>query len=135
MTVQLENFLSCRSIAKVRKLVRIIRESNTPECEEKIREFIEQELEQYEPEQKDTNRYIVGYTEKVNFYQKQLDISIRSRDGFKRKSEGWEQCNEHVKAYQDILRDMKLQLRSYQKQFDQRVKNREFYRKVLEIIT
>lgn len=135
MTVRLENFLSCRNISKVRKLVNIIRESFTPECEGQIREFIEQELEQYEPRQKEVSRYIVGYTEKVKFCQKQLDNSTYNRDRFRRKSEGWEHYNDHVKEYRDELREMKLQLRSYQKQFNQGMKNREFYMKVLEIIT
>lgn len=135
MVVHLENFLSCRNISKVRKLVNIIRGSFTPECEGQIREFIEQELEQYEPRQKENSRYIVGYTEKVKFCQRQLDNSRYNRDKFKRKSDGWEHYNDHVKEYMDELREMKLQLRSYQKRFNQGVKNREFYRKVLEIIT
>ena len=60
MIIDLEKFLSCRSITKVKKLVNIIRDSHTPECEGQIREFIEQELEQYEPRQKEVSRYITG---------------------------------------------------------------------------
>lgn len=135
MILDLEKFLSCRSIPKVKKLVNIIRDSRTPECEGQIKEFIEQELEQYEPRQKDVSRYIVGYEEKVLFCQKQLDNCISNRDRFKRKSDGWEHHNSNVKAFRDELKEMKAALRTYQRQFDNEKKNREFYMKVLEIIT
>ncbi len=49
MVIHLEKFLDCRSISKVKKLVKIIRNSFTPECEDKIREYVEQEIEQFEP--------------------------------------------------------------------------------------
>lgn len=135
MTVHLEQFLTCRNISKVRKLVKVIRESYTPECEEKIREYIEQELEQFEPKQKENSRYIIGYTEKAKFCQQQLDNCIYNRDRFKKKSEGWEHYNNRVKAYREELKELKSQLRIYKKQFSQGMKNKEFYTKVLEIIT
>ena len=135
MVIHLENFMECRSISKVKKLVNIIRGSCTPECEEQIREFVEQELEQYEPRQKETAKYIVGYTEKVRFCERQLANCISSRDRFKRKSDGWEHYNSHVNAFRDELKELKAALRTYQKQYNQGVKNHEFYKKVLEIIT
>lgn len=39
MTVHLEEFLSERRIAKVRKLLKVIRSSFTPECEQQMKEF------------------------------------------------------------------------------------------------
>lgn len=135
MVIDLEKFLSCRSISKVKKLVNIIRGSCTPECEKQIKEFIVQELEQYEPRQKEVSRYIVGYTEKVKFNERQLDNCMNSRDRFKRKSDGWEHYNSHVKAFRDELKEMKAALRTYQRKSDNEKKNRDFYMKVLEIIT
>lgn len=135
MIIDLEKFLSCRSITKVKKLVNIIRDSHTPECEGQIREFIEQELEQYEPRQKEVSRYITGYTEKVKFCEKQLNNCISNRDRFKRKSDGWEHYNSHVKAFRDELKEMKAALRTHQRKSDNEKKNRDFYMKVLEIIT
>ena len=135
MIIDLEKFLSCRSITKVKKLVNIIRDSHTPECEGQIRRFIEQELEQYEPRQKEASRYIAGYTEKAKFCEKQLNNCISNRDRFKRKSDGWEHYNSHVKAFRDELKEMKAALRTYQRKSDNEKKNRDFYMKVLEIIT
>lgn len=80
MVIHLEKFLDCRSISKVKKLVKIIRNSFTPECEDKIREYVEQEIEQFEPKQQENQRYIIGYTEKVKFCQKQLDNALHNRN-------------------------------------------------------
>ena len=41
MTVHLEEFLNIRSIAKVRRLLKLIRSSFTPECEQQIKEFVQ----------------------------------------------------------------------------------------------
>ena len=58
MTIHLEEFLNCRSISKVRKLVKIIRSSYTPECEQQIKEFLQEWVEQYELRQKENSLYI-----------------------------------------------------------------------------
>ena len=101
MVIHLENFLDCRNISKVKKLVKIIRNSFTPECEDKIREYVEQEIEQFEPKQQENQRYIIGYTEKVKFCQKQLDNALYNRNQYKKstplhKSDGWEHYNCYV---------------------------------------
>ena len=135
MVIRLEAFLSWRNISKVKKLLVIIWTSDTPECENQIRGFIEQELEQYEPRQKENRRYIIGYESKVNFLQKQIENCMCNRDKFKRKSDGWEHYNSHLKTFRDELREIKAELRKYQKQFSQNEKNKEFYMKVLEVMS
>ena len=68
MTVHLEEFLNIRSIAKVRKLLKLIRSSFTPECEQQIKEFVQDWIEQFEQKQLETERYITGYEQKVKCY-------------------------------------------------------------------
>lgn len=68
MTVHLEEFLSERRIAKVRKLLKVIRSSFTPECEQQMKEFIQEQTEQFEQVQKEHSIYIEGYTQKVKSY-------------------------------------------------------------------
>ena len=135
MTVHLDEFMTCRSISKVRELVKIIRKSNTPECENAIREYIEQEIEQFEPKQKENAKYIVGYTEKVKFCQRQIDNSVLNRNRYKRNTDGWKHYNEFVKQYRQEMKELKALLRSRQSDFDRNIRNKEFYQKVLQIIT
>lgn len=40
MLIHLDNFLSDRKISEIRKLIKLIRQSYTPECEEQIKEYI-----------------------------------------------------------------------------------------------
>lgn len=106
MVIHLEKFLDCRSISKVKKLVKIIRNSFTPECEDKIREYVEQEIEQFEPKQQENQRYIIGYTEKVKFCQKQLDNALHNRNQYKKstplhKSDCRERNSAFISAFPD----------------------------------
>lgn len=135
MTVHLENFLNCRSISKVNKLVRIIRSSFTPECEDRIREYVEQEIEHFEPKQRENSKYIVGYTEKVKFCQVQLDNCIANRNKYKRNSDGWKHYNRFVNQFRQELKEIKSSLRSRRSDYDTNIRDKDFYRKVLEIIS
>lgn len=135
MVIHLENFLNCHNISKVKKLVKIIRSSFTPECEGTIREYIEQEIEQFEPKQKELSKYIVGYAGKVKFCQTQLDNYTAYRNKYKRNSEGWKHYNYHVKRFRQELKEIRASLHSNQSDYDKNIRNKDFYRKVLEIIT
>lgn len=139
MTVHLEEFLSCRSITKVRKLLKVIRSSFTPECEQQMKGFILNWLEQFEQKQLKNERYITGYEEKVKFCQRQLDNALYNRNQYKKstplhKSDGWEHYNEDVKRLRQELREIKAMLRSWRHNFDNNARNKEFYKTVLENI-
>lgn len=134
MIVHLENLLNCHNISKVKKLVKIIRSSFTPECEGIIRGYIEQEIEQFEPMQQENSKYIIGYSEKVKFCQTQLDNCLANRNRYKRNSDGWKHYNHHVKRFRQELKEIKASLRSRQLAYDTNIRNKDFYKKVLEII-
>lgn len=135
MTVHLKEFLDCRNITKVKKLIKLIHHSVNPDDIGKIRMFVEQEMEQFEPKQKENQRYIVGYTEKVRFCQRQLDNSIINRSKYKRNGDGWKHYNHHAKQFRQELKELKTLLRSRQSDFDKNIRNKEFYEKVLQMIT
>lgn len=135
MVVHLEQFLDCRSISKVRKLVKLIHNSSTPNALGKMKEFIEQQLEQFEPRMKEDANYIVGYKPKLKFNQEQLDKSIGIRSRFKQNSESWKKYNEQVKQYRQEVSHTKTLLRNRNSDFDKCIRNKAFYEKVLEIIS
>lgn len=135
MVVHLEEFLSSRSITKVRKLIRLIQESDTPDEINKVQNYIEQELEQVDLRAKENEKYIVGYTEKVKFCQTQSDNCIHNRSGFQKNSSGWKHYNEYVKQYRQELREIKAQLSSRKSDFNNCIRNKPFYQKCIEIIS
>lgn len=140
MGVHLEPFLEARSTAKIKKLVKLIQQSNTQEELDKMKEFIEHEVEQIEHKIREHNKYIIGYSEKVQFCQKQLDNALYNRNRFKKStptkiSEGWEHYNQYVKKFRQELKEQKEQLRMRQSYLHEGVCLGEFLKKVLKILS
>lgn len=134
MGVHLDKFLENASISQVKKLVKLIRNSFTPECEDAIREFIEQEIEQFESRQEECERYIIGYTEKVIFCQRQIDNSTANRDKYKRNTDRWKHYNDFVREVRQEMKGLKAQLQLRKRERDRNFRNNDFYKKVLQII-
>jgi len=135
MIVHLDEFLNCRSISKFRKLVKLINQSANPDDIGKVRMFIEQEIKQLEPRQKENERYVIGYEEKVKFCQKQLENCIYNRERFKKNSSGWQHFNIHVKQFRQELREIKTLLSSQKSDRDKYIRSKQFYVKCLENIS
>jgi hypothetical protein len=163
MTVHLEEFLSERRIAKVRKLLKVIRSSFTPECEQQMKEFIQEQTEQFEQVQKEHSIYIEGYTQKVRYAEQQIrqtkhrisqiQTGVKNsqllRDSHRKNTKVWKDRNADVKKYRERLkeprttlkeqneelRNLKTRLWKRQKAFDCNVRNKEFYKKVMQEIT
>lgn len=163
MTVHLEEFLNIRSITKVRKLLKLIRSSFNPECEQQIKEFVQEQTEQFEQVQKEHSIYIEGYTQKVRYAEQQIrqtkhiisqiqaDVSKLQfiRDSHRKNTKVWKDCNADVKKHRERLKEprktlksqneelkeLKSLLRSRQQSFDRNIRNNGFYKKVLENIT
>lgn len=163
MTVHLEEFLNDRSITKVRKLLKVIRSSFNPECEQQMKEFIQEQTEQFEQVQKEHSIYIEGYTQKVKYAEQQImqtkhrisqiqvDVAKLQfiRDSHRKNTKVWKDCNADVKkqrerlkeptaalkAQNEELKELKALLRSRQQSFDRNIRNKGFYKKVLENIT
>lgn len=132
MVVHLEQFLDYGSIGKVKKLVKLIQQSFTPDELYKLKEYVEQQLEQCEPRMKEDAKYVVGYQPKLKFSSKQLETYVYYREKFKRNSDDWKKYNELVKQYRQEVREIKTLINSKNIDFNRCVKNKGFYEKVLQ---
>ena len=163
MIVHLEELLNCRSISKVKKLLKVIRCSYTPEGEQQIKEFVQSALEQFEQVQKEHSIYIERYMQKIRNAEQQIrqtkhiisqiqsDVSKLQfiRDSHRKNTKVWKNCNTDVKKQKECLKEpretlkeqneelkeLKTLLKSRQHAFDSNIRNKEFYKKVLQIIT
>lgn len=163
MTVHLEEFLSERRIAKVRKLLKVIRSSFTPECEQQMKEFIQEQAEQFEQVQKEHSIYIEGYTQKVKYAEQQIrqtqhiisqiQTGVKNlqllRDSHRKNTKVWKNRNADLKKQRERLKEprntlkeqkkelkeLKFLLRSRQQSFDRNIRNKDFYKKVMQEIT
>lgn len=126
MTVHLKEFLGMRKITKVRKLVKLIKESYTPEELGKIQEYFEQFNETYAILQKATQQEIAGYSSKVRFCEKQITRCIAIRDSYKKQSENWVTFNDNLKEHRKELKSIQCCLRNAKHEYTSRQKEKAF---------
>jgi hypothetical protein len=137
MTIHLEAFLECRKLSKVRKLVKIIRESYTPECLEQMQQFITDYLgdeEQFSADLRSLANKGVNARTKAKELEEPLNRAVNARKMYKRKSPQYERLNEQVKQYRKEIAQNNAVYHSSVQQFNRMQRNREFYKKALEII-
>ncbi|MGF0017508.1 hypothetical protein [Sporofaciens sp. SGI.106] len=163
MIVHIEELLNCRNISKVKKLLKVIRCSYTPECEQQIKEFVQEQTERFEQVQKEHSIYIESCMQKVRYAERQIiqtkhiisqiqsDVSKLQfiRDSHRKNTKVWKNCNADVKKQRKFLKEprerlkdqnkelkeLKTLMKSRQHAFDSNIRNNEFYKKVLQIIT
>lgn len=143
MVVHLENFLSDGKITKVRKLLKVIRQSYTPECEDQIIEFVMQRVtnkEQFHSDQVALAGKITNIESNIDQLERRLKGATISRNAFKKstqihKNKDWEMWNEQIISIRESLRESKKILAAVNREYKQNVKDRAFYKKVIEEIT
>ena len=123
MQINLEEFLcySCnRSISKVRKLVKIINNSHTPEVIEDMKKFIEQRM--------NTTDTIIE-TAREHYWV--FNSVVAHRANYKRNTDGWKYYNKQVKEVRENLRTAKVNMRAAKGQFNDTVRVKNFFIKLL----
>ena len=131
MLIHLEEFLSCRKIAKVRKLLKLIERSETPELTEQIKSHIEKKLKGLEDIAKTWATIHVRCKEEVKQTEQELNRWVQLRSGYKKGSDGYKHYNENVKKSREELKRAKEKMRNSKKEFDDTMRDRIFFEKLL----
>ncbi|MFI3236792.1 MAG: hypothetical protein R3Y47_02040 [Lachnospiraceae bacterium] len=133
MVVHLEEFLDYRNISKVRKLMCIIRSSYTPDEELKIKNYVQYEIEHFEQKQLELSRCIDGCEQKIRYNERCIYTASTYRSRYKKNTEAWKYHNEDLKKFRVEHKELKAQLRYSMQQYNRNIRNREFYKKIVEI--
>lgn len=134
MQINLEEFLCCscnRSISKVRKLVKIINNSYTPEVIEDMKKFIEQRINTTDTIIETAREHCLVFDDEVKKYEKRLDSVVAHRANYKRNTDGWKYYNKQVKEVRENLRTAKVNMRAAKSQFNDTVRMKNFFIKLL----
>lgn len=131
MIIHLEEFLACRNISKVRKLLKIIARSDTPEMTEQIQSHIEHRIKGLDDVGKISANQYVKYKEEVKQVEQEVDRLVQLRSRYKKKSDGWAHYNDRVKESRERLREVKASMRNSKKEFDDTMRDRAFFEKLL----
>lgn len=89
MLIHLDNFLSDRKISEVRKLIKLIRQSYTPECEEQIKEYIQCGVKELDNIIMITEKRIDRNEAEVKDAEKDLKTWLYFRSLHKKGSDGY----------------------------------------------
>jgi hypothetical protein len=135
MIVHVEEFLDCHNISKFRKLIRLIEQSCTPDALDKLKGYILNEIEQFEPQAKEHANKYFNAADKVKFYQQQVENIISNMGQFRKNTAGWKHYNELMKKEKKELSSQKSLVTKYKNLALKCKKNKEFYSKCLEIIS
>lgn len=131
MLIHLEEFLSCRKIAKVRKLLKLIERSETPELTEQIQSHIEQKLKGLDDIAKTWATIHVRCKEEVKQIEHELNRWVQLRSSYKKNSEGYKHYHENVKNSREELKKAKEKMRNSKKELDDTMRDRTFFEKLL----
>lgn len=131
MQIHLEEFLFCRKIAKVRKLLKLIERSETPELTEQIQSHIEHKLKGIDGILKTWATIHVRCKEEVKRTEQELNKWVQLRSGYKKSSDEYKHYNENVKNCREKLKKSKEKMRNSKKEFDDTIRDRTFFEKLL----
>lgn len=130
MLIHLDRFLSDGKITKVRKLLKLIRQSYTPECGVT-------DKDKFHNSQVALAGKITNIESNIYILENRLKAATFNRNMLKKstpihKNEEWEKWNEQVKDCRKSLRESKILLTVVNQEYKQNIKNRVFYQKVMQ---
>jgi hypothetical protein len=131
MIIHLEEFLACRNISKVRKLLKIIARSDTPEMTEQIQSHIEHRIKGLDDVGKISANQYVKFVETVKQVEQEVNRLVQLRSRYKKKSDEWTHYNDMVKESRERLREVKASMRNSKKEFDDMIRDKKFFEKLL----
>ena len=139
MLIHLDSFLSDGKIANVRKLLKLIRQSYTPECEEQIKEYIQcvTDKDKFHNNQVVLAGRITDIESNIYLLENRLKVATINRNRFKKstpihKNEDWERWNKQVNECRELLKESKKVLTEVNREYKQNIKNMVFYKKVMQ---
>lgn len=131
MVIHLEEFLACRNISKVRKLLKIIARSDTPEMTEQIQSHIEHRIKGLDDVGKISANQYVKFVETVKQVEQEVNRLVQLRSRYKKRSDEWTHYNDRVKESRERLREVKASMRNSKKEFDDMIRDKKFFEKLL----
>lgn len=145
MRIDADAFLSMRNVAKVRKMLKIIRTSDTPEQEKVLKDHIEQFLsatvgakKAYANKAVDWGTRAAEERQKLEQIQSELEKVAAHRNAQTRNSSPWKYWNEQVKKVKSRVKQQKekvrfaeSQKRDYMNNFRTVQRNEAFCKKLL----
>ena len=131
MTVNVPEFLKMRRIGRYRRLMALIRQSDTPDVADRVVRYIRQELADMDARMKAAAAGTVRTRTQAKEMQPEIDRLVALRDKYKRGTDQYKECSQWVKDARQIQRDLGKLSRSYEAEFKALKKDKAFYQKIM----
>ena len=131
MTVNIPEFLRMRQISRYRKLMTLIRQSDTPDAAEEVIQYIRQDLADMDARMKEAAAGTVRTRTRAKEMKLEIDRLVALRDRYKKGTDRYKECSQWVKDARQIHRDLGKLSRSYEAEFKALEKDRAFYQKIM----
>lgn len=131
MTVNVPELLRMRQISRYRKLMTLIRQSDTPDAAEEVIQYIRQELADMDARMKEAAAGTVRTRTQAKGMKLEIDRLVALRDRYKKGTDRYKECSQWVKDARQIHRDLGKLSRSYEAEFKALQKGRKFYQKAI----
>ena len=113
VVLYLDKFMRCKSVQKLKKILKLNALSDDWNEAEKnvqtIKEYVQQYLENVESNMKEYANKYADYRDKLIPAQEKVDKLVVLRDKFKRSSEQYKELSEKVKAAREEVRHIKAE--------------------------
>ena len=131
MTVNLNRFLEDRKTNNFKKLLKEIRNSDTPEEEQKIIEFIDIFNDGFDDAFQQLENKKIEYSQKVDYCENVLlKMLLEIRSSYKRYSKAYKDFSHDIKVTRNELRSLKTRLNNTEKAISDLRKDKIFISKV-----
>lgn len=131
MLIHLEEFLSCRNISKVRKLIKLINRSDDPDIVNQIKDNVQYRMKGLDDIAMIAENRIDWNKAEVKDAEMNVQHWLYLRSQHKKGSNCYKHYMVNVKESRDVLKEKKADLRSAEKEYKDSIRDKEFFSKLL----
>ena len=131
MTILLPDFLERQGLSKIRKLLKFIKTSDTPDELEKVSAYINAENETFDSRMKNYANEAIAAQTKVTELQPKLEYLIMTKADYEKKSKQYKFLSEEIKALRNKIRDYNATFRHCKTEIRRLQRNKEKFRKIM----
>lgn len=130
MTINLPEYLDCQTLTNIRRLIKVVETSDTPEELEKLHNYVEAELQQIDRRMKEAANKVVDARTKAKELQPELNKLVYARNRYKKNSPPYKELMEKVKDMRERIALQNSVYRCQKSEVSRLQRNKEKFNKL-----
>ena len=130
MTINLPEYLDGQTLTNIRRLIKVVETSDTPEELEKLHSYVEVELQQIDRRMKEAANKAVDARTKAKELQPELNKLVYARNRYKKNSPPYKELMEKVKDMRERIALQNSVYRCQKSEVSRLQRNKEKFNKL-----